>query len=301
MKKKKRERKGWLISVVFAGMILCGVWLAVVQRRSAAEEPIPESPPHAGQVQVNDGTGDVWLRREENVDMSVIYRTDFFQNSQGWPVYIGNDYQAYRGVDVSELQGEIDWQQVKEAGIDFAFLRLGFRGYGESGRLAEDSLFAKNLAAAQKNGLQVGAYFFSQATSAREAEEEAEMALEILDGAALDLPVMFDWEKVEQEDSRTKAIPSAALDEYAAAFCGKIEESGYQAGIYFSRQLGYYGYDLSRVKEYTWWVADPGTYPAFYYAAAFWQYSTAAEVPGIGIIVDMDMWFAPRETVEKIR
>ena len=293
MKTRKRQKIIPLLALTV--IVLTGAILALtLGSGQEAEEPLPPDP-HQGEVQVNDGTGEVWIPLEENVNLSLVGKTDFSANENGWPVYTGDRYLTYRGIDVSELQGAINWQKVKAAGIDFAFLRIGFRGYGESGKLVEDGSFFRNLTDAKANGVRVGAYFFSQAVSAEEAEEEAEFVLKTLGESELDLPVIFDWERVEQEDSRTREIPTALLDSLGGAFCRCIEESGHQAGIYFSRQLGYYGYDLSTLKDYTWWVADPGTYPAFYYEAAFWQYSVDAEVPGIDIIVDMDMWFVPKE------
>lgn len=291
-----KEKQKMIPLLALAVIVLTGVVLALTLGRGQ-KEPMPQDP-HQGEVQLNDGAQDVWLPAEENVSPSVISESDFSFDDNGWPVYIGDDYRACRGIDVSELQGTIDWQKVKAAGIDFAFLRIGFRGYGESGKLVKDENFLKNLTDAQANGVQAGAYFFSQAVCAEEAREEAEFVLEILRGSKLDLPVIFDWERVEQEDSRTREISTAVLDSLGDAFCRCIERSGYRAGIYFSRQLGYYGYDLSDLRDYDWWVADPGTYPAFYYETAFWQYSVDATVPGIDIIVDMDMWFIPKETEE---
>ena len=295
---KTKRKKNYVPLLALTVMIVTGVVLAVALGGKKANEPELSIEPHQGEVQVNDGTGEVWLPLEENVNLSVVGKADFSTDENGWPVYVGEDYQTYYGIDVSELQGTIDWQEVKAAGIDFAFLRIGFRGYGESGKLVGDGKFVENLTKAKASGILAGAYFFSQAVSIEESEEEAEFVLELLRGNTLDLPVIFDWERVDQEDSRTGDIPTALLDSLGGAFCRRIEESGYQAGIYFSRQLGYYGYDLSTLKDYTWWVADPGTYPAFYYEAAFWQYSVDATVPGIDIIVDMDMWFVPKETEE---
>ena len=293
---KTRQKRKYMPLLAIAVMVVTGLVLALVLSggKAPTESQAPTNP-HEGEVQLNDGAQEVWLPREDTT-FSLLYEQDFFTNAKGWPVYMGNDFTALRGIDVSELQGSIDWQQVKQAGIDFAFLRIGFRGYGQAGRLVEDESFAGNLEQAKKNGVKVGAYFFSQAASVEEAVEEAEFCLSILDGRTLDLPVMFDWERVSQEDSRTAAIPVDALHGYGEAFCRTLEESGYEAGLYFNRQLGYYGYHLGELKDYDWWVSDPGTYPAFYYGAAFWQYSVDATVPGIDIIVDMDMWFIPKAT-----
>lgn len=75
--------------------------------------------------------------------------------------------------------GDIDWKKVARSGIDFAIIRLGYRGYG-SGKLVEDEYAQKNLAGATEAGLPIGAYFFSQALSMDEADQEIEYMLGIL-------------------------------------------------------------------------------------------------------------------------
>ena len=98
------------------------------------------------------------------------------------------------GIDVSSHQGKVDWQKVADAGVKFVFVRLGYRGY-RNGAIHEDIYAKTNLAQARAAGLQVGAYFFSQAISEEEAAEEAAFALKVLDGFQLDLPLVYDWER----------------------------------------------------------------------------------------------------------
>ena len=293
--REKRKQHKWFPLLALGVICVVGVVLLCTKGKPH-EAPAAPIDPHAGEIQVNDGASMVWLPRKEAPE-SVLTPADFSTDAQGWPVYVGDDHTALRGVDVSELQGSIDWQQAADAGIDFAFVRIGYRGYGAMGVLMEDSHFFANLEKAQQSGIKVGAYFFSQATSPAEAEEEAQFVLSVLSSAPLELPIMFDWERISWDESRTDAIPLDAISGYGAAFCRTIEQqSDYRAGVYFSRQVGYYGYDLNEVKDYAFWLADPGTYPAFYYAAAFWQYSVDATVPGIDTIVDMNLWFVPKET-----
>ena len=96
------------------------------------------------------------------------------------------------GIDVSSHQGAIDWQEVANSGVRFAFIRLGYRGYN-SGTLHIDEYAQENLNAARNVGIKIGAYFFSQAVTVAEAEEEARYALEILGNLSLDLPLVYDW------------------------------------------------------------------------------------------------------------
>ena len=87
------------------------------------------------------------------------------------------------------------------------------------------------------------------------------------------------------------AIPAASSTACAAAFCRAIEQAGYTAGIYFNLQMGYHTYNLSSLKDYTLWIAEPGKYPSFYYHAALWQYDHSGTVPGIDTPADRNLLF----------
>ena len=110
---------------------------------------------------------------------------------------------------------------------------------------------------------------------------------------------MFDWEPVERDDSRTLRLGGQEITAWAAAFCDRITQAGLSAGIYFNRQQGYYSYDLQRLKDHTFWVADPKDWPDFYYAFHFWQYSFSGTVPGIDTVVDRNLMFDRREAPEE--
>ena len=113
------------------------------------------------------------------------------------------------GIDVSEHQGKIDWKEVRAAGFDFAFIRIGYRGYS-IGEIFTDELARENLAGAKAAGFDVGVYFYAQAISTEEALEEAQWCLEFLSGEALDLPVVYDWEYVSPS-ARTGSVDRATL------------------------------------------------------------------------------------------
>ncbi len=236
-------------------------------------------------VSVNDGVRTVELVPQDGVPVSTL-AAEAFSDRDGVISCSG----ARQGIDVSEHQGEIDWQQVAGSGVTFAFVRLGYRGATE-GQLYMDQRFAENLSGAREAGLDVGVYFFSQALDAREAAEEADFALHALEGQVLDLPVMFDWEPVAKTGSRTEGREAQGLTDCAEAFCLRMTAAGYDAGVYFNRQQGYYSYELARLKDHAFWVSDPNDRPDFYYAFRFWQYSFTGTVPGIDTVVDRDLAF----------
>ena len=120
--------------------------------------------------------------------------------------------------------------------------------------------------------------------------QEAEYVLSLLDGRPLSLPVFFDWEPMSDVGSRTADASAIDLTACAAAFCTRIEEGGYDAGVYLYRRLGYFEYDLAALQQWSIWAAALGSYPDFYYAHDFWQYSITGRFDGIEGDVDLDLW-----------
>ena len=282
-----------LILIAIAVLVLAAA--VVVVALSLRPEPVD---PHEGQVYIYDGFDWIWMTPLPGVEANSMTAEDFSDQS-GYPTYTGSDYQVLRGVDVSEHQHEIDWAQVAASGVDYAYVRLGYRGYTEGG-LFEDPYFRANVEGALANGLQVSVYFFSQAISVQEAIEEAEFVLERIKDYNITLPVVYDWEKINGETAaRTDNLDFSILNDCAVAFCDTMKNAGYAPAIYFNRHLGYYGYDLSRMTDYDFWFALPESpFPNFYYAVDMWQYSFTEQVPGIAEPTDMNLMFIPLENGE---
>jgi lysozyme len=250
--------------------------------------------PHKGQVQIFDGSAQVWITPEKGVPVSTFNASDFkLEGEAQEPVYVGTDFTVSKGIDVSYYQQDIDWMKVAASGVEFAFIRCGYRGY-TAGTMSEDEKFKDNIAGALKAGLQVGVYFFSQAVTAGEAAEEAQYVIDMIKDYNVTLPLVFDWERIDSEDSaRTAQVDGETVTACAAAFCEKVKAAGYEPCIYFYRNTGYYVYDLTKLTDYTFWVSTPGNYPDFYYAHTIWQYSFEGQVPGIAGNTDLDMIFTP--------
>lgn len=222
------------------------------------------------------------------------YETDKFREIDGFWQY--DDANACLGIDVSEYQGNIDWAQVKSAGIDFAILRLGYRGTTQ-GLLNLDSKFEQNLADAQAAGISVGVYFFSQAVSVKEAEAEAEFVLDALNGCELAYPVVFDWEPpiptedLPAEELRAYSMSGEDVTDFAVAFCKKIEKSGYKPCVYTNKHMAYNFFDLEKCADFALWYAEYQQTPSLYYDFIMWQYTDSGTVPGISSGVDMNICF----------
>ena len=194
-----------------------------------------------------------------------------------------------RGLDVSEYQEQIDWDQVRAAGFDFAFIRIGYRGY-TSGQIHPDDRATENLTAARAAGLDVGVYFYAQAVNTDEALEEARWCLDFLAGEKLDLPVVYDWEWVGPK-ARTAGMDKATLTECTKAFCEAIEDAGFDAMIYFNSHVSRDLLDLEALAEYPFWLAQYKEKMDYPYQVDVWQYTEEGTVPGIKGKVDIDLMF----------
>ncbi len=192
------------------------------------------------------------------------------------------------GVDVSYYQGDIDWTQVRAAGVDFAMVRLGYRGY-RTGAMAEDTHAQANLDGAAAAGLRLGAYFYSQAVTPEEAVQEAQLALEILRGRELQLPIAFDWEYVGQ-DARTAAMDAATMRGIVRAFCDPVRAAGYEPMVYFNRDLSKRLFRLGELTEYDFWLAMYDQDMTFPFRVQMWQYTSHGTVPGIEGRVDLNLY-----------
>lgn len=252
-----------------------------------------EPDPHAGMVEVFNGASSDWITPHDAVPVSTLTQEEF--SADGDVVcYGGTRYRAAQGVDVSYYQGEIDWPAVAASGVEFAFIRAGYRGYTH-GDITEDERFRENAQGALDAGLRIGLYFFSQAVTAEEAEAEARWLLDAAEDLRITLPLVFDWEPIggETGEIRTDGMTGAETTACARAFCDVIAAAGYDPCIYFSRWQGYYDYDLSQLTDCTFWVSGTGAWDDFYYAHTFWQYTFTGMVDGIPAAVDRDIWFVP--------
>ncbi len=217
------------------------------------------------------------------------YNKNKFVSESGKMRYDDDKYTSRLGVDVSEHQGDINWQEVKSSGIDFAFIRIGYRGYGESGVIKADARFDDNIAKAKAAGVDVGVYFFSQAINEDEAREEARFVLEHLQGRPLELPIVYDPENILDDVARTDNVTPEQFTNNAIVFNEEIKAAGYKPMIYSNMLWEAFQLDMTRLQEYPVWYADYEQKPQTPYDFSFWQYSEKSTVPGISGIVDMNI------------
>lgn len=203
---------------------------------------------------------------------------------------------ARMGIDVSEFQGEeIDWKQVRESGVEFVIIRLGYRAYGETGELVADAMFDNNIKGAIDAGLDVGVYFFSQAVSAAEAVEEAEFVLDYIKPYKIAGPVVYDTEEIQWDTARTDDNTKQDFTNYCKVFCDTVKAAGYEPMIYSNMKWMALTLDMSELSGYDFWYADYHETPQCPYDYQIWQYSESGSVPGINTNVDLNLWFQKGE------
>lgn len=219
------------------------------------------------------------------------YNFTNLKNDSSGISYEDGTYYTRKGIDVSHHQGKIDWEKVKSAGYDFAFIRIVYRGYGESGSLNLDREYKSNIVNAQKAGLDVGVYVFSQAINESEAKEEAQIVLDALKEYHIQLPIVFDPELIRDDEARTDDVNGEQFTKNTIVFCDIIKAAGYQPMIYSNMCWEAYLYDLEQLQEYPIWYADYEPIPQTPYDFEFWQYSEEGVVDGIKGQVDLNIQF----------
>ena len=185
------------------------------------------------------------------------------------------------GVDVSKYQKNINWNQIKKAGVSFVIVRIGYRGYGASGTLVLDPMFEEHFTNVKNAGLKVGVYFFSQATTEEEAKEEAFACAYVLNGRKLDYPIFFDTEAsgASNGSGRADGLGVADRTKCAVAFCEEVKANGYKPGVYASTLWYRNRVDLSSLTKYTIWNAHYGV-ASSPIDCALWQGTCTARLPG---------------------
>lgn len=214
---------------------------------------------------------------------------NFVENDKGEMEYVENGVvTSYKGIDVSKYQGDIDWAAVKADGVEYAFIRLGLRGY-ESGKLVLDEFFDQNMHGANEAGVKAGVYFFSQAVTVEEAREEADFVLENIAEYEVPYPIVLDIEMITNADGRANALTMEARTDIAIAFCEAIRQAGYTPMIYgnvkcFTKML-----NLARLEGYEKWYAFYDNYMYMPYEVSCWQYTEKGKVNGIKKDVDLNI------------
>ena len=221
----------------------------------------------------------------------VFDKSKFITDESGFLTYSDGQMYSFKGIDVSSYSGDIDWEKVANSGVEFAMIRLGGRGYGDSGTLYTDEKARRNIDEARASGIKVGGYFFSQATSEDEAIEEAEYALGIAGDDKLDLPIAYDFEHIKDDVARTDNVTDEDIPRFATAFGQVMLENGYEPMIY--GEVEEFG-TIYKESNTLRWIAEYDDTPEIDDSVKIWQYSKNGTVDGISGSVDLNIMFMER-------
>ena len=211
-----------------------------------------------------------------------------FYYKDGLMYFDNENYESITGIDVSEYQHEIDWNAVKNDGIDFVMIRCGFRG-AEGGVLYEDEMYRDYIQGALDVGLDVGIYFFSSALTDEEIEEEVEFVDSLISDYDISYPIAYDMEYYE--NGRILSLSIEEKTRFAKYFCDAFNEKGYQTLIYGNKNWLENNLDIqSLYKNYDFWYAAYIEKPELNYPFVMWQYTSEGIVNGIDTNVDIDLY-----------
>lgn len=228
-----------------------------------------------------------------DIDRNTYLPEGFVKDEKGQYTYTENGkVVSIKGVDVSKYQEKIDWNAVAADGVEFAMIRLGFRGMGTNGTCELDPYFKQNMEGAKAAGIDVGVYFFTQATTVAEAKEEAKFVIDNLKGYDVTWPVVFDSEKITSyEKARANELPREVRTACAKAFLEDIKAAGYTPMLYASTNWTIMKLDMSQLDEYGFWYAYYGDDIYYPYDFQMWQYSASGTINGIKGKADMNISF----------
>ena len=231
-------------------------------------------------------------RRKTEMDIPTTGKAQEFDDSKwitenGFKVYDDPKYESVTGIDVSEWVGDIDWQSVKDAGIEFAILRVGYRGY-ETARFNFDNSLRSFLHGCNEVGLPAGVYFVSQAINEEEAIEEAEKVLENIYGYEVTMPIYIDLEGAG-DTARTKNLTREEYTRIVNAFCNRIEQEGFRGGVYSNENWIKSHLNWEDLTQWDLWLAKYSKVPSTEHTFNMWQYTESASIDGIEKECDLNV------------
>ena len=281
--------------IIYAGTLAAGDYDVTLDPVEGYRVPL-----HSTRVTVKDKVEyipiqdiSVLIKTEEEINASqedTANREDAIADSDNSEIITlqpgGNDHKA--GIDVSSWQGDIDWDKVRESGIEFVIVRAGYRG-SVTGAIVKDKNFDANVSGALSAGLSVGVYFVTQAVNEAEAVEEASAVMEMCEGYNLTLPIYLDVEgsnggRGDQIDVETRTL-------VCEAFCKTLENAGVQGGVYACRNWLNNNIDTSRLDRFNIWLAEYRSTPLYGGYYSMWQYTSRGRIDGIEGNVDFDILY----------
>ena len=189
-----------------------------------------------------------------------------------------------KGIDVSEFQGKIDWEKVKNDGIEFAILRCG---YGMDFSNQDDVEYERNANECERLGIPYGVYLMSYANTVEKARSEAKHVLRLIEGRKISLGV---WHDIE-DNGTSGAINKETLTNIINTFCNTIKNAGYKVGVYANLNWLENKIEKTIKDNYDIWVAQYYSKCEYEGKYIMWQHTSSGKVNGISTNVDMNILY----------
>lgn len=258
------------------------------EARKAAEEDLSEGGTKT-KVTYPDGT-EQWIMINANIPKNTYDYTGLVLQEPVMRYYENGAKKSYMGVDISDDQGQVDFEALKKAGVDYVMIEIASRGYG-TGIVTYDDNYYNNLQKATEAGLDVGVIFDSQAATEEEAEEEAQIILDNIVDFNITYPIVFKMELVSNDTSRIEDLTKTQLTAITMAFCKKIAAAGHTPMIMGNKFWLLRKIDLSLLSNYEVWLSMCEDVPDYPYQFAMWQYSVDGQIAGIEGDANLDICF----------
>lgn len=296
-KKRRRRSTATTLLVIFASFIM-GLVVGMVIIHNKSSKEIAEVKNELATVieeQSHINVTNVYVPKRKMTEGQIFtnsYNPDNFKIDNGFMAYFdeNGDKISHLGCDLSYHNQYVNFDELAASGCEFVMLRCGFRGYSEGG-LMKDEKFDQYASEAQRVGLKIGVYFFTQAVDEEEAIAEADYTISLIENYDISYPVAFDTEYIDDEDARTNVteISDEERSKICAAFCDRISEAGYYPMIYASENWFRRSLNVESLKKYDFWAPQYLEENDFLYDFTMWQYTDSGSIPGVKGVVDLDI------------
>ncbi|MBO4903678.1 MAG: glycoside hydrolase family 25 protein [Lachnospiraceae bacterium] len=296
-RRKKRRSPAETFLLMFLGFVMGFIVGAVIIHNKSAKElaEVKSELDTVIEEQSHINLTKVYVPKREIKEGQIAvnsYKAENFRIDNGFMAYFDDDGNkiSHLGCDLSYHNRNVNFEELKAAGCEFVMLRCGYRGYSEGG-MVKDEKFETYISEAERVGLKVGVYFFTQALTPEEARDEADFTLSLIEDHTISYPVAFDTEYIDDESARTNTteISEELRSEICKAFCERIREEGYYPMIYASENWFRRHLDVELLKEYDFWAPQYLEENDFLYDFTIWQYTDTGSIPGVSGDVDLDI------------
>ncbi len=296
-RRRRRRNTVTTLLVIFMGFVIGFIVGAVVIHNKSSKE-IAEVKNELATVieeQSHINVTNVYVperKLKEGVVSLNPYNTENFRIDNGFMAYFDENGEkiSHLGCDLSYHNKNVNFDELKASGCEFVMLRCGYRGFSAGG-LAKDEKFDAYAKEAERVGLKIGVYFFTQALTVEEAVDEAEFTLSIIEDYDISYPVAFDTEYIDDEEARTNMteISDELRSQICVAFCERIKEEGYYPMIYASENWFRRSLEMEPIRQYDFWAPQYLEENDFLYDFTMWQYTDSGDIPGVKGPVDLDI------------